>query len=149
MRGPFTQLYCHLVWATWDRMPLIPSHVEPRLYGAIESKARELRCTPIALGGTENHVHVLCCFPPTIEISYLIQQIKGASSHLMTHAIPGMESFKWQGAYGAFTVGHREIEIVQAYVQDQKRRHAVEDTWDELEHCQIPEPCQAGKSFGD
>jgi hypothetical protein len=23
MRRPFTQLYVHLVWATWDRLPLI------------------------------------------------------------------------------------------------------------------------------
>lgn len=140
MRGPYTQLYCHLVWATWDRLPLIAPEVEPRLYGAIQTKAREIRCVPIAVGGTENHVHFLCSFPPTITIAYLVQQVKGASSHLMSHEVSGMEDFKWQGAYGAFTVGQREIEVVKAYVLDQKRRHAVEDTWDEWEHCHIPDP---------
>jgi putative transposase len=140
MRGPYTELYCHFVWATWDRLPLIHPDVEPRLYGAIQGKAREIRCVPIAVGGTENHVHLLVSFPPAISIACIVQQVKGVSSHLASFEIAGMEDFKWQGAYGAFTVGKREIEVVKAYVLDQKRRHAVEDTWDELERCHIPDP---------
>lgn len=142
MRGPYTQLYCHLVWATWDRLPLIPEEVEPRLYSAIRSKVRELRGVPIAVGGVPDHVHLLCSFHPTVAISFLVQQVKGASSHLMTHEVPGMEGFKWQGAYGAFSVSKDALDSVEQYVLNQKRHHADHDLWDAWEQCQIPDPPQ-------
>jgi putative transposase len=94
MRRPFTQFFCHLVWATSDRLPLITPEVEPRLYATVQSKFRELRCVPIAVGGLADHVHCLCRFDPTLSISYLVQQVKGASSHLATHEIRGASDFK-------------------------------------------------------
>ena len=139
MRKPFTQLYCHLVWATWDRLPLIMPEVEARLYGAIAAKVRELRGVPIAVGGVEDHVHLLCSFDPTVSIAYLVQQVKGSSSHLMSHEVLGDESFKWQGGYGAFTVGMDGLEPVKAYVQGQKRHHAEESVWPEWERIWMPE----------
>jgi len=107
MRRAYTELFCHLVWATWDRLPLIRPETEPRLYGAIVAKLRELGCRPIAVNGVPDHVHCLCQFPPTVAVSYLVQQVKGASSHLMTHEIVGKGEFKWRGSYGAFTLPGR------------------------------------------
>ena len=131
MRKPFTQLYCHLVRGTWNRLPLVRPEMEPRLYTAIGDKALELQCVPVAIGGTEDHLHCLISFHPTVAISYLVQQIKGASSHLMTHELIGPENFKWQGAYGAFTLGADGIEPVRAYILNQKRHHADGEVWQE------------------
>lgn len=143
MRKPFTQLYCHLVWATWDRLPPITPEMEPRLYGVIRAKARELRCVPIAIGGTENHLHFLCSFEPTTAIAKLVQQVKGVSSHLMTHAVENVESFKCQGAYGAFTVSNDAIEVVKAYILNQKRHHAEAQVWSDWERTWLPDPLDA------
>jgi len=107
--------------------------VEPRLYGAISAKVRALRGVPIAIGGIEDHVHLLCSFDPTTAISYLVQQVKGASSHMMTHTVLGPDSFKWQGAYGAFTVGRDALDDVSAYILDQKRHHTESRVWPEWE----------------
>jgi hypothetical protein len=32
MRAPFARLFVHLVWATWDRLPLITPDIQPRIY---------------------------------------------------------------------------------------------------------------------
>ncbi len=138
-RRPFTQLYCHLVWGTWDRLPLIRPEIEGRLYGAIWAKLRELRCVAIALGGTEDHVHCLCSLPATVSIAYLVQQVKGASSHLMTHEVVGPSEFKWQGSYGAFTVARDALAAVREYVLDQKRHHAGRELWPEWEETSLPD----------
>src|SRR5437764_6929745 len=114
-------------------MPLIAPDLEPRLYGAIQAKARELRCPPIATGGTSDHVHLLCRFDATVSIAYLVQQVKGSSSHLATHEVPGAATFRWQGSYGAFTIGRDAVPAVRAYVLNQKRRHAEQDVWLERE----------------
>ena len=142
MRKPYTELFYHLVWATWDRLPLISPDAEPRLYGAIQSKLRELRGIPIAIGGTDNHVHCLCMMHPTISIAYLVQQAKGASSHLMTYEL-GLQEFKWQGAYGAFTLGRDAVPTVRAYCLDQKRHHTAGDTWPEWEEVWMTDAADA------
>jgi len=87
MRGPYTQLYLHLVWATWDRLPLITETVESRLYAAIAEKCRKLKCVPLAIGGIDDHIHLLVRLHTTVAIATLVKEVKGSSSHLVTHEI--------------------------------------------------------------
>jgi putative transposase len=133
LREPYTQLYVHLVWATWDRLPLITPKLEPRIYAAIAEKCREHKCLPIAIGGIEDHMHVLTRFHTTVAIATLVKETKGSSSHLVTHAIMPGAFFKWQGAYGAFTIRKSEIPTVKAYIENQKRHHAENKLFPELE----------------
>ncbi len=123
MREPFTQLYLHCVWSTWDRLPLITPNVERRLYTAIIDKCRELKCLPIRVGGTEDHLHLLVQLHSTVAVTMLVKEVKGASSHLMTHQIAPGEYFKWQGAYGAFTLRRDDVPIVKEYIIHQKAHH--------------------------
>ncbi len=103
MRSRYTQLYLHSVWATWDRMPLLAPAIEQTVYATILAKCRQLDCEPLAIGGTADHVHLLVRFPTTLAVADLVKEVKGASSHLITHQ-SAPEPFKWQGSYSAFTV---------------------------------------------
>ena len=125
MRAPYTQLYVHLVWATWDRLPLITEAILPRLYAAIAEKCRELKCVPIAIGGMSEHVHLLARLHSTIAVATLVKEVKGSSSHLVTHEIARGDFFKWQGAYGAFTLRKDEVAMVSAYIEHQREHHAA------------------------
>jgi putative transposase len=129
----YNQLYLHCVWATWDRLPLITPDVEPQLYAALAAKCKGLGCVPLAIGGVSDHVHLLVHFAPTITISRLIGEMKGSSSHAMTHTIAPGVFFKWQGAYGAFTISKRSVPQVQAYILNQKIHHANQTVLPELE----------------
>ena len=136
MRSNFTQLYLHAVWATWDRLPLITPDIQKNIYGAIIKHCEELRCTLIAVGGVEDHIHLLTGLPPTLSVSNLIKNIKGSSSHLVTHDIKPGEFFKWQGSYGAFTVSYDGIDKVASYIRNQAIHHQQKSTiptW-ELNH---------------
>ena len=133
MREPYTQLYIHLVWATWDKLPFITPEIEPRIYAAIAEKCRELKCMPLEIGGIADHAHVLVRFHTTVPIATLVKEIKGSSSHLVTHVIQPDEPFKWQGAYGAFTIRKSEVPTVKAYIQNQKKHHAENTLFPELE----------------
>ena len=124
MRAPFTQLYLHLVWATWDRLPLITSEVEVRLYAAIAAKCRELKCYPLAIGGVADHVHLLARLHATVAVATLAKEVKGSTSHLVTHEITPTQPFKWQGAYGAFTLRKEDVPLVKAYIEMQRHHHA-------------------------
>jgi len=137
MRAPYTQLYLHAVWATWDRLPLITPDVELRLYGEINEKCRALKAYPLALGGMPDHLHLLVRLPTTLAVATLLKEVKGASSHLVTHEIKPGEFFKWQGAYGAFTLSKDEVPRVIDYIRNQKEHHASQTLWPDWERCEI------------
>ena len=44
-------------------------------------KARELDSTPMAVGNTADHVHVLIRLSPGANVAELIKHLKGASAH--------------------------------------------------------------------
>jgi len=124
VREPYTELYVHLVWATWDRLPLVTPMMEERVYGALKAKSRELGCEPIAVGGMPDHVHVLVRLNPVLAISKLVGELKGATSHMVTHEINPDDFFKWQGAYGAFTLRKSDVATVKNYIMNQKTHHS-------------------------
>ncbi len=124
MRTPYTQLYVHLTWSTWDRLPMITKIIQSRLYASIANKCRQLKCEPLAIGGKEDHVHLLIRLHTSVAIATLIKEVKGASSHLVTHEITPGELFKWQGGYGAFTIRKKDVLQVKAYIENQELHHA-------------------------
>ncbi|MEA3441726.1 MAG: IS200/IS605 family transposase [Chloroflexota bacterium] len=133
MRAPYTQLYLHCVWATWDRLPLISPELEQPIYAAILSKVKKLKCVPIAIGGMSDHIHLLTRLHTTVAVADLMKEVKGSSSHLVTHQIEPGEFFKWQGAYGAFTISKGMLDKVRKYIENQKQHHSDDDLWTEFE----------------
>jgi putative transposase len=123
MRRTFTQLYVHLVWATWDRLPLITPNIKEQIYNVISYECKALGCTVVAIGGVEDHIHLLVGFPANVAISDLVKQVKGSSSHCMTSQIQPNEFFKWQGSYAAFTVNYEDLDHIAAYIHSQVTHH--------------------------
>ena len=113
----------HLVWGTWDRLPLITPKLQPDVYRALAHQVEQMRADVIAIGGVEDHVHVLVRFPTTLSVSEMVKQVKGASSHLVTQVLRSPDFFKWQGSYGAFTVSKRGIPVVREYILNQEEHH--------------------------
>ena len=122
MPSAHTELYLHIGWATHGRHPLITPELQPRIYGAIADQCRKLKADIIAIGGVEDHAHVLLRTPPTVSVADLARQMKGASSHLASQ-VAGARSFKWQDGYGAFSVSRSVVPRIRAYVLEQERRH--------------------------
>jgi REP element-mobilizing transposase RayT len=140
MRAPFTQLYLHCVWATWDRQPLLTPQLEQPVYASILDKCHELKCESLAIGGMPDHIHLLVRLHTTVAVADLLKETKGASSHLVTHVLRPGEFFKWQGAYGAFTLRKSDVSTVRDYIERQKEHHARNDLWAEWEQTMGEEP---------
>ncbi|HEU5370024.1 MAG TPA: IS200/IS605 family transposase [Ktedonobacterales bacterium] len=135
MRRAGVALYAHLVWATWDRLPLLQGETARQVYRAIGAKCDELGVEIVALGGIEDHVHLLASMPATLSVADLVKHVKGASSHLIASQrrdeIDGF--FKWQGAYGACTVSPSALGEVARYITNQRAHHAAGSLLAELE----------------
>ena len=123
MRHNKLSLFYHFVWTTWDREALITSDIERELHRFLQSQAERLKCVVIAIGGVEDHVHMLVEMPPTLCISDWMHDVKGSSSHFANHALH-RDSFKWRGSYAAFSVSYYNCGKIKRYINNQKEHHA-------------------------
>ncbi len=82
-----------------------------------------------------DHVHLLVRIPATITIAQLAQNLKGVSSHLIRHHLFPATDFRWQGAYGAFSVSPEGTDAVRAYIRNQAVHHAQHSLNEVWERC--------------
>lgn len=125
MRSSKTQIYMHLVWATWDRMPLLTEPIRPQVYACLQAECARMRVQVLAIGGVDDHVHLLVRMPGSVAVAPLVKQIKGASSHMVNHEIPKSFGFRWQGSYGAFSVSKINLPLVRDYILRQEEHHRL------------------------
>ena len=119
----YWRLHYHLIWATHDREPSITPEREKMFYGVLYQKAKELDLKIHAAGNIEDHVHIVLSIPPKISVADSVRHIKGTSAFAINHMDGSDGKFKWQGGYGALSVGERSLETVIEYAARQKEHH--------------------------
>jgi putative transposase len=122
--------------------------VQPRLYAYVAHKAGELGVFLYALGGTEDHMHIVPAIPPKHSVAWVVKMLKGASAHFVNTELrpPGLY-FAWQRGYGSLTVGERQRAAAIDYVLRQKEHHQQQTTNAWLERCDDEESeGEAGRS---
>ncbi|MFP5276936.1 MAG: IS200/IS605 family transposase [Acidobacteriota bacterium] len=96
--------------------------LQDRLWAYVGGIARENGMTAFAVGGNDDHAHVLIAIPATIKVAAAMREIKRGSS-LWMHEASAMPEFAWQEGYGAFSIGHSQIEATVRYIARQKEHH--------------------------
>jgi REP element-mobilizing transposase RayT len=140
MPVPFSELYVHVVWATRDRLPYVTADLEAQVFGAIASQCRLLNAQAIAVGGTDDHVHVLVRLPPRLAVTTLVEAAKAASQEaVLTRARPGWQ-FEWAATFGAASLGVEVVPRGIHYVREQRALHAANNLWEAWERCDAPDP---------
>jgi len=89
-------------------------------YSVLYNKGKELELKIHAAGNVEDHVHVVVSIPPKLAVADCVRHLKGASAYAINHMSGSDRKFKWQGGYGAFTIGERSLETVMDYAAKQK-----------------------------
>ncbi len=118
MSHTYTSNLFHIVFSTKERRPAIaePAKLWPYLAGV----ARNLNYEPLAIGGTENHVHALLRIPTNAALSEVVQKLKSNSSRWLRE---NGRWLGWQEGYGAFSVSASNLEAVRRYIQSQPEHH--------------------------
>lgn len=124
MSDIYEEDYHHFVWATKIREPMIFPRMEILLYAYIRQKVYEMKANTHAIGGIPDHIHLVCSLPGSLAPSVFIKNIKGGSSHYINH-LPDNDPLYWQVGYGRLTCAKHDLPRVIAYVENQKRHHAI------------------------
>ena len=88
--------------------------------------AREHEMKAMAVGGTDDHVHILLSLPSTAPIAKAMREIKSGSSRWM-HETCDLHGFEWQEGYGAFSIGQAQVGATLAYIAGQQEHHQKRD----------------------
>jgi|SRR6185437_8125832 len=122
--------YCsslfHCIFSTKERRKMIAPEMQDRLWAYMGGIAREHGMTALAVGGTDNHAHLLVAVPATLPVAAGMREIKSGSSRWM-HEACAQPEFAWQEGYGAFSIGHSQIEATVRYIARQREHHRQHD----------------------
>jgi REP element-mobilizing transposase RayT len=123
-------LHVHLVFHTKDNRPTIREEWRKNLHVFLGGCLKTAGCIPEAVGGTNDHVHVLAGFRATHCIADVVKDIKVATSKWVHNEI-GDQAFGWQGGYAAITVSPSQIPRVKRYIANQMELHSATSAKDE------------------
>ncbi len=123
MSQSYVQFYTHIVFHTKNNMKFIREEIEDELYSYLGGILRNYKSIPLQIGGTSDHVHMLCTLPKTMTPSDLVEEVKKSSSKWIKTKGLRYRNFYWQDGYGGFSVGWSQVDTVKNYIRDQKQHH--------------------------
>jgi len=132
MSHSLVKIWVHAIIGVKYRENLIIPKSEKLIYKILSREISKTSCKLFAIGGTENHVHVLIMLKSTVSISSVMKQVKGASSRMISRLKLCQEDFNWQIGYGAFSVSEKNVKGVIRYIKNQKIHHQEVNLRDEM-----------------
>src|SRR5215217_8133777 len=110
---PYWRLFCHVVWATKARQPVLDDADARIINRSIRATLQSFNAIPHAVGVMPDHVHVVASISPNVALSEVVGRMKGASAHAINHQpnCPSARSFSWQAEYGVLSFGGKFVPV--------------------------------------
>ena len=110
--------YVHCVFSTKGRTQLIrdPETLWAYMRGIARNRGFEI----LAVGGTNNHVHILLSVPAGMHLVDIIRDLKANSSRFMKEKV---RLFAWQDGYAGISVSPSQTGAVKKYIAGQEEHH--------------------------
>jgi putative transposase len=123
MAQSLANVLVHIIFSTKNRIPFIKPDIENELFPYLASIFKACRSPVHQIGGTEDHVHIVCSLSRTIAIANLLEEVKKSSSKWIKTKGPEYSRFAWQNGYGAFSIGQSQLPMVKSYIIGQRDHH--------------------------
>ncbi|MBP9664454.1 MAG: IS200/IS605 family transposase [Pyrinomonadaceae bacterium] len=123
MANTYTQIYIHVVFAVQERACILKKQWREELFKYIAGILKNQGIKLLAIGGVEDHIHILFALSPKIALSDLIRDVKANSSKFINEKGFVRGKFYWQEGFGAFSYSRSQIDKVAKYVLNQEKHH--------------------------
>ncbi len=127
-----TSVSYHIVFSTKDREQNIYSESRGRLHEYLGGTCRGLGAFPLAILGTEDHVHLLVGPKPIHRMSDFVRELKRDTSKWVS-ATSLKTELQWQAGYSAFSVSASAIPDIRRFISTQEVHHHKKSHLEELE----------------
>ena len=131
---PFIKIYIHLVWSTYQRLPLLNTkELRYKVWKHIKENSKEKEIFIDTINGFSDHCHCLISLSSNQNIEKVVQLLKGESSFWINKNNLTEEKFAWQDEYFAVSVSESMIEKVRNYIINQEKHHLTKSFSEEYE----------------
>lgn len=120
-------LHVHLVFVTKYRRGVLSDRAIEVIREAATKVCADFEARLVEMDGDDDHVHLLVEYPPTVQLTKLVNSLKGVTSrHLRGKEFPEVMAklwgeHLWSPSYFAVSCGGAPIDIVRQYIEDQRR----------------------------
>jgi putative transposase len=119
-------IHAHLVFVTKYRKRVFTSESLDILKEVMQKVCDDFGVELAAFEGEDNHVHVLVNYPPQIQLSKLVNSLKGVSSRMLRQRMPSIadryyKNVLWSPSYFAASCGGAPLSVIKQYVEQQDR----------------------------
>lgn len=126
-------LKIHLVWVPKYRKKVLTGDIAIRVRDLIRQIAMEHEIEILSGKVACDHIHVLVSYRPHIDVSTIVQWLKGISSRILLQEYPHLRKkfwgkHLWARGYLAVTTGTLTDEMVQKYIEEQEGEAVVDDS---------------------
>ena len=115
-----------------NREPLIRKTWREELHGYIGGILKKKKIPMLAVGGIQDHVHVIASLPAAVTLSEVANAMKANSSRWIHENAPQSKGFEWQKGYGAFSVSKSAEPRVKDDIHNQEEHHLQRSFHDEF-----------------
>lgn len=121
------QLHTHLVFVTRYRRGAFTDAMLTRCEEIMRDVCADFEAELKEFSGEQDHVHLLVHYPPKVQLSKLVNSLKGVSArrlrqeydgHVLRHLRGG---HFWSGSYFAGSCGGASLTVVKQYIEQQQR----------------------------
>ena len=116
----------HVVFATKSRLRALSPAIREKLFPSVVGMGHVFEVEVLAIGGAEDHIHLLISLPAKLSLSEAVKKLKANSSRWIKDEF-GLQKFAWQTGYGAFSVGLGDFEATRRYIGTQVEHHKRRD----------------------
>ncbi|PZT75251.1 IS200/IS605 family transposase [Streptomyces sp. AC1-42W] len=120
-------MHVHLVFVTKYRRKAMTDAMLTRCEEIMREVCSDFEAELKQFNGEDDHVHLLVHYPPKVQLSKLVNSLKGVSarllrkeydSHVRRHLWGG---HFWSGSYFAGSCDGPPLTVVKQYIENQKR----------------------------
>ena len=115
----------HIVFSTKYRKAVLKGGVEEYLKQLFKDIADEKGFTISSMEVMEDHVHLFVKAPPTASPHWIVQQLKGYTSHELRKEFSHLKSrlpTLWTRSYYVESCGHISEQTIKRYIEEQKNK---------------------------
>jgi REP element-mobilizing transposase RayT len=124
MPQSLAQVHIHVIFSTKNRMPfLVDAEFRKEMHAYLATIMKAYESPAQIVGGTADHVHILCGLSRSATVAKLIGEAKRSSSKWIKTKGGDLELFQWQNGYGVFSVSYAKITEVREYISNQMNHH--------------------------
>jgi len=118
-------LHVHLVFLTKYRRKILGDLHRAAFHQCVADVCRDFGAELKESDGEEDHVHMLIEYPPTVQLTVLVNSLKAVTSRRLRNEFLDLRGayskpVLWSRSYFAGSCGGAPLEVIKQYIQNQR-----------------------------